>query len=1115
MKAGVMLSLLGLVLPAMVAFADHHDYMVERIQHPDLIPGFIASVVQDHQGFIWLATSDGLYRHDGKRFVAYKSEVRNSHSLPNNNVRNVFVDSQGGLWVLSQGGGLTRYNRSENNFTTFLPQDDNSESVSGTFDFWSIHEHEGLLYISSHGGNGFFIFDPLNETFTLKRLPVGDYRHFVQTNAVKRSSNGDFWIGTDNSGLMVLRNDERIYRITAESGLLATNRIRALFFCSDQVVWVGLSQGGLQRFRTDTMDPLGLPGKLVSIEGLERSTVFDIVQDNHGSLWIATSIGIVVYDPHRDAVINHYQHIPANPRSLSSNLIRSIYEDRSGVIWVGTQNGGLNRLTNKQNFINILPAQSSPSGVLANPIVRAITLYNDALWIGTEGGGIHILDTQQFTLLDQITTSSRQPARLQSDEITTFTPDPDGGLWVGTWGGGLHYLSPESSRFTVFRHSPDDEQSLSDDRIQFLHIDSRGEYWVGTENGLNHFNREEATFTRIKHVPSDPSSLSGNSLQTLAFVEESPGVFWVGSWQGLNLLNTHTGQSQRFLSDPVNPNSLSIDHVISLHKDGQYLWIGTFGGGLNRLNTQTGEFIYFTELTGLPNNVIFAILADHENNLWLSSSRGLSRFNPERQTFVNFTESDGLQGNDYWWGSAYQDTLGRMYFGGTNGLTILDPTQLMERDYQPNLVLSSVTIDSDLPLRLTSGSTLTLTPDNSILTIEFAALDYSDPGKIQYAYLMEGLTRDWNYSGNRSIVSFASMPPGRYRFMVRGTNSAGNWSEHSAVLTVIVQPRFFQTRWFAVLGTLFTVGGIVFGFLYWSRLSRQRQAELEAMVDDRTQDLETKREELLQSYAELRGQTVKLQEKNAQVAQQNAVILAKSKELESINKQLLTINQEKNSLIGIVAHDLRSPAASVLSALQLLQLQPDLSYDEQLELFKTMEEFLNKQLAMVSRILDYQVLESGVIDVRFSPVTLNRFCEKLVATYQKKAAPKRISIQSKWGKQSISVETDENLLEQIIDNLLSNAVKFSPVDSTVTLIMDVQTKSVRLGVRDQGPGLTKEDLHKLFGKFQRLSARPTGGEQTTGLGLSIVKRFVTAIKGEVYCETEFGNGATFWVEIPR
>lgn len=1114
MKGVFWLSLVVFFQPS-VSAAETDDYVIERIQHPDFIPGFIASIAQDHSGFMWFATSDGLFRYDGVRFVVFKSEVRNPLSLPNNNIRYVYVDSNGTLWALTQGGGLSRYNPMNQTFDTFLRTSELTEAVAGTFDFWTIFEADNSLYISSHGGNGFFRFNLETHTFDLVELPSTDRRHFIQTSSLIKSEEGDIWIGTDESGIVILSDYDQISTLSIASGHLSSDRVRSIFQASDGTIWAGTIGGGVAQFDSETRTRRSNVTALKVIPGLHEASVYSFFEDPRSNIWIASSIGLIVYNHVTNRVVNHYVYDPGNPRSLSSSLIRSIYQDRSGVIWAGTQNAGLNKLTIRQRFINIVPQSRSSEGILNNPIVRSMTIYQGELWIGTEAGGINIADLAGYNLLRVKTSGGSDYPGLQSNEITTFAHDPDGGLWVGTWGGGLHYFDPIQDNFTPFRHQPDDSLSISDDRIQFLYIDSSGRYWVGTENGLNRFNREEGTFYRIKHDPDDPSTLSGNSLQTLGFLECSPGVFWVASWQGLNRFDSHTGKVQRFISDPVNPNTISSNHVISLLKDGEYLWMGTFGGGLNRLNVETGDIDIFTEATGLPNNVIFAILQDQDDYLWLSSSRGLSKFDTATLSFVNYTESDGLQGNDFWWGSAYKDEQGKLYFGGTNGLTILDPRSIVMSDYEPAVNISSVSINSEAPALVKNGDFIILEPGYNALTVEFASLDFSDPLKNQYAYMLEGLSREWTYTGNRSIVSFASLPPGSYTFRVRGTNSAGDWSSNQAELFLVVKPMFYQTLLFQLMAILLLAGLISGGVLNWTRLARQRQAELRKLVDERTRDLAIKQEELLQSYAELHGQAVKLKDKNAQVASQNALILAKSRELESINRQLLSLNQEKNSLIGIVAHDLRSPAASVMSALQLLQLQPELTRDEQLELFNMMEDFLNKQLSMVSRILDNQALETGVIDVRKQTVDVTALCMKLTSDYNTKATLKDIQVKSELKEERISAETDPALLEQILDNLLSNAIKFSPQGSTVNLILQRHENYIRLGVKDQGPGLTKDDQSKLFGKFQRLSARPTADEQSTGLGLSIVKRFVDALNGSVYCDSVYGEGATFWVEIPK
>ncbi|KPP95219.1 MAG: Signal transduction histidine kinase [Bacteroidetes bacterium HLUCCA01] len=1101
-----------LMIPA-VLLSSNHDFVVERFTHPDLIPAHIASVTQDSTGFLWFATSDGLYRYDGIRFEVYKSEVRNPASLPNNNIRAVFTDDRGRLWVLPQGGGLSLFNPTRGDFTNFVPDGDHPESVTGTYDFRSIQQSGEHLVISSHGGDAYFEFNLNTLDFTRKSLPATRERHFIQSSVVLRARDGSDWVGTDQSGLIHIRTDGSYRRFSPDQNNLNTDRVSALMESSDGTIWIGTVQAGLLRMAPGEPGPRRIRA-LDRLNGFSRSTIYAIQQDERGNIWIGSNLGIVIYDPSGGELVLHFQFNPSTIRSLSSNEVRSIFTDSNGIVWVGTRNAGLNKLKIRGAFENILTAEFDRDGELSRGFVRAIHLSDDELWIGTEGGGIHILDSDNYALIRSIDTQSRYPSGLQSNEITSFTPDPDGGLWIGTWGGGLHYYHPDSPDLMVYRYEAANSQSLSDDRIQFVHIDSRGQYWVGTENGLNRFDRDTGVFQRIKSEPDDTGTLAGNSLQTLGFLEKSPGIFWVASWQGLSLYDADSNRATRYLSDPVDLNTLSSNHVISLYDDGNYLWIGTFGGGLNRLDPASGRIKYYTEQTGLPNNVIFAILPDQDGNLWLSSSSGLFRFNPEDESLVNYTESDGLQGNDFWWGSAFRDAQGVLYFGGTNGLTSFNPRNITRNDYEPRVVISGLSVenetfpvaDADQPVQISAG--------RGFITIEFASLDFSDPDKNQYAYRIAGLSTDWTYIGNRSSVSYASLPPGTHYFEVKATNSAGVWSPNQASITLVMEPFFYQTNWFWILTAILGLSTVALLFVNWSRVSRQRQAELERLVARRTRDLAEKSEELLKSYAELRGQTVKLQAKNAKVAEQNAIILAKSKQLEHINKQLVSLNHEKNSLIGIVAHDLRSPATSVLSALQLLQLQPELNREEQEELYTTMEDILRKQLAMVNRILDHQSLESGIIEVKKQRVDLVKFCRSMAESYREKAAVKGIVVEFVTEGLHPEIDTDEALLEQILDNLLSNAVKFSPADQRVHLILNSSDYHVHIGVRDRGPGLTESDKTKLFGKFQRLSAKPTAGEQTTGLGLSIVKRLADALGAAVRCESEPGQGATFWIDLP-
>ncbi|HAC14602.1 MAG TPA: hypothetical protein DCE78_01475, partial [Bacteroidetes bacterium] len=288
---------------------------------------------------------------------------------------------------------------------------------------------------------------------------------------------------------------------------------------------------------------------------------------------------------------------------------------------------------------------------------------------------------------------------------------------------------------------------------------------------------------------------------------------------------------------------------------------------------------------------------------------------------------------------------------------------------------------------------------------------------------------------------------------------------------------------------------------------------LEEQVALRTKELEANQEELKSSYEELQQQTLWLSAQKEEIENQQALIVGKSNELELKNKRLLELNQEKNSLVGIVAHDLRSPLAAIMSALELIKMQPDLTEEEVKRLLSSIEEFVNRQLGMINRILDMEAVESGEYSFKKQKIDLNVFIKRVVEDLASASDKKNIKIRPLLTTIPKFIDADSSYLRQIIENLVSNAIKFSPEHSNIYLLLEEGKGSIRIGVKDEGPGISPSDQKKMFNKFQKLSAKPTGGESSTGLGLSIVKRFVEAMDGRVWCESTLGEGATFWVEF--
>jgi ligand-binding sensor domain-containing protein/signal transduction histidine kinase len=1101
-------------------YAHDEDYLIIRLGHPQLEKKNIESIVQDHTGFMWFGTGNGLLRFDGRHVRTLNHTIGSTKSLPVSRVRSVHIDRNGDIWASTQGGGLSLYQPDTNDFLNFLPQQDTSAVQRvNNYDFWSIEQGEGdELLISSYGGDVFYRFNTKTRGFQSNPVSVSDGNSFIATLTTMRRKNGEIWVGTDNDGIVVFSADgreiERYQHNSSDAGSLPGNSIRRIIEGPDGRIWIGSYGGGLSWYDPQT-ERFGRPAGLYGASYNYYANVYDLLFDHNGHLWVGSDDGIVVIDVYSNQLLRTFKHNPLNERSLVNNRVRALFQDRNGIIWVGNEHGGLHTFIRRTTFtyVDLLTAQGNPFNA---PTVRSFLQLNEqTLWVGTEGGGINVVDMSRNRVTANFVHDPRNPQSVSNNGITALVRDSDGFIWVGTWGGGLNRYDPATGNFTRYLYRQGDRSTLSDNRVQLLHIDTKGRFWVGTENGLNLMDTQTGRFQRMFHNAEDPESLFGKSIQSLAFSEDTDDVYWIGTWHGLFRIDLKSDSTRRFTSNMAEPNSMSSDHILSIFDDqAGGLWLGTFDGGLIRFDKETQASQVFLDTDGVPSNVVYSVMPDESGYLWLSTNNGLSRFDPTSRFFRNFSEEDGLRNTEFWWGAAYKNSKGELMYGSTFGYVVFDPQSFIENEYIPQLAISRVFVLDEERVVPSSGN-LSLSYSENYITIEFAALDYMNPRRNQYAYMLEGLDKTWIYSGNRNVVSYSSLAGGTYTFRVIGTNSDGVWNDTGVSLLIYIKPPFWQSVWFYLILVVLITGGVV-GFIQLrTKQITVLNRRLGSLVSERTRDLAAKQEEVLRRNLELQEQAKRLLDQKKEIEAQQELILANSRELQAANEQLTLINQEKNNLIGIVAHDLRSPLATVISAVQILRMNPQMPAAEVEALYESMEQYIKGQLTMISKILDIEAVESGKIMLHPERVGFKGVFDRIAENYHAETERKHITVKSDFPDEEVFVRADVNYLGQVLDNLYSNALKFSPIGSTLKIGSLVTATTVRGYIRDQGPGLTPEDQRKLFGKFQKLSARPTGGEKSTGLGLSIVKRFTEAMDGRVWCESAPGDGATFFVEFPR
>lgn len=830
----------------------------------------VLCILQDRRGFMWFGSEDGLNKYDGYNFEVYKFEPGNPHTIASNVIWCLLEDRGGTLWVGSNGGGLSRYDREQDRFRNFRAE---------------LSDVEGL--------------------------PVNDIRCMLEDR------DGVIWLGASGGGLckmLPLKSPEEAPRFatirpdSANPRGLSSDQISKIFQDSRGVIWIGTEGGGLNkmisgaapgeapafiRYRTTPDRP--------ATTGLDFT--LDIEEDEMGLLWICTMNGLLSFNPEKE-IFTRYTHQPGNNRSPSHNLLRRIYKDRAGMLWIGADGGGINKLIpgdTENDAPSFICYRHDPHNVfcLSNDAVESI--YEDRsgnLWIGVYNGGLNKLifresrglerEAQEFPHYKAI---ANNPDSLSHNHVNAIVEDLDGHLWVGTDGGGLNKIIPgqeetPSLHFSHYRARPGVPGAISDDIVTALAVDRKGTLWVGTfTGGLNRRippgdSRKTDSFQNFRNQPDKPDSINGNFVRTI--YEDGQQRLWIGLMDGgLDLMDQDKGCFFHYVNDPADPHSLVDNNVFAvqgdrsgrlwvgtvsglsvavspLHYGGAMnfsrsqhrpddphslgnnfvraifedssgvIWVGANGGGLNKLlqtpkGSQNALFKRYSTADGLPNDVVHGILEDDDGFLWLSTNKGLSRFNPGAEEFRNFDFRDGLQGDQFNGGSCYKSKTGEMFFGGNNGFNIFHPLNVRENPVIPPIALTRLLLfNRPVPVGLnpdgrrilnesiTETKRLTLSHKDSVISFEFAALHFVNPLKNRYAYIMEGLESEWNHVGNRRFVTYTTLPPGDYTFRVIASNNDGVWNNQGVSLAVTVTPPYYKTWWFrAMLG--FLLAGMILG----------------------------------------------------------------------------------------------------------------------------------------------------------------------------------------------------------------------------------------------------------------------------------------------------------------
>ncbi len=810
---------------------------------PEHVNLAVEDIIEDHRGFMWIGTTDGLFRYDGNRYVVYRHNKKDPGSIANSNIGRLLQDSRGNFWI-GTNNGLDQFRWETETFTHFFHDPNDPSSISHNEVESMLEDKQGNLWFGTyHGGLNLF------------NRETGKFERFLHdpNNPGSISNNCVYFMTEDSHGFLWIATGMGANRFDREKGIfkhyqadkevpgsLDHNRVQA--FCEDRDgnFWVGTNNGLNRYSRKDdrfVQVPL-LGGNGKNSTNLHRISV--IFEDSMGRLWVGTKrAGLFLFLKEKN-IFRQYAFDPENPRSLSNNYVSTIYEDSSGILWLGTIGGGINIFNpNIEKFFQF-KSHSRKRFSLSDDYVSCI--YEDpgeigkVLWLGT-ARGLNRFDreTGKFTHYRH---APSNPSSLSHPMVYGIYKDRMENFWVAT-PNGLNKFDRQREVFTAFKPAARSATGDINNTVMNMHEDKTGKFWIGSSVGLLLFDRSTHTFSRYKHDPSVPASISGNSVLSIVEPKAAASYFlWVGTYNGgLNKFYPKANRFEHYRAAPKENGGLSNDSVRVIHEDGQgLLWLGT-DGGLNRFDPETKEFQSFSTQDGLANDRVFGIREDGFQRLWLSTGNGLSRFDKKTGTFKTYDSSCGCPVGFFTQYSHFKSIGGEMAFGGYNGFILFYPSRLKDNLRPPRVIFTNFklldqTVKPGEKLRapISQAKSIRLNYDENMFSLQFAALDFTNPRRNQYAYKLEGAANKWINLGNKSEVTLTGLEPGTYVFRVKGSNNDGAWNEAGTAINIDISPPYWYSWWFRSL-VLFLICGMLYEWYRLRMKALSNRLRTEAGID--------------------------------------------------------------------------------------------------------------------------------------------------------------------------------------------------------------------------------------------------------------------------------------------
>ncbi len=1041
----------------------------------DISQNSITSIVQDQEGFLWFGTKYGLNKYNGVSFQTFLHNSDDSTSLTNSSIESLFVNEEGNIWVGTFGGGVNLYNVKDQNFERIHPKLKSALINENVFSI--LEDKDGDIWFGTEN-SGIFIWN--KKTTTLQHLVEDKNKKnslpLNHISNIEQDENGMIWIATWGGGLCRYNKEKKELTVFNTKTELELNNdiVRIIHIGKEHRIWIGTQQG-VQCFEFDQNHDLRQSQLKFNKEKfknqLNQFVIISILEDSNNRLWIGTeNNGLILYDL-KTQKIQQFKYNPKENYSIQNNSVWNLFEDQQGTIWIGLFKNGINKVDPfEQKFNHISDGPESKINLSYGLVSSFAEDQNNNLWIGTDGGGLNFIDRSQleFTMENFIPNDFNG---LKSKEIVCMIHDEKDQLWIGTWGEGL-FIKDQNNKFRSLAHDPKNSNSLSGNFVMTVNQGQKGNMWIATHRvGLDLYI---PSINQFYHFNNSSKSNSISSDKISSIIEDQNEYVWIGTeGEGIDRIKLNDKKEiisfKNYKNLPKDKSSLSSNIINNLYLDSKNrIWVATDGGGINILEEYgKDDFKKISKKDGLPSDVIYGILEETPFIFWISTNAGLASINLKTNEIKSFDLADGLQAKEFNKSASFKTSDSTFLFGGINGFNYFKPKEIKTNYFSPPVFITKVEIpnkenDKDLKQKLKTQlqtKSIILESDENDLRINFAALNYSQSTKNQYAFQLENYDNYWRVAKNITSASYTNIPPGNYTFKVKASNNDQIWNESVTIINIQIKNPWFKSWWAYLIYSMLFFGGL---FLINKSLIQRDRLKNELKVEHLQME------------------------------------------------RMQGLNKIRSQFFANISHEFKTPLTLIISPLKAMQKK--LEKIENKNQVDVMLRNAERLLRLINQILDLSKLESGITELKTTPFDIVEFTKSMANNFHPYSEEQSIAFELDLPKEPILLYFEKDKMEKILINLISNAFKYTPTYGKIKLTITPQEKQVIISLKDTGIGISSDQIDRIFNRYYQ--AKNNNETSGTGIGLSLTKQLVELHGGIIEVNSIQSEGTQFNVTFP-